>query len=180
MVAIAKHNCGQSAKLEAKNKYAHADLECRLKAVIEGGKVAINERIDELYSEWTAGRAAKVMTGMMVVVGLVLGFTISPWWFLMPIVSGALLVQYAFSSTSLVSALFRRFGFRYGSEIEEELIALRVLRGDFASLATVHTIEDRDAITRMQDEGGPASIEYDEPRPDANTAVQDLVGAIRH
>jgi hypothetical protein len=178
MVAIGKHHCGQAPHPEP--RHSRADLECRLKAVIEGGKVAINERIDELYSEWTAGRAAKVTIGIMVVVGLVAGFTVSPWWFLLPIVSGALLVQYAFSSTSFAGALFRRMGFRYGSEIEEELIALRVLRGDFASLATVHTIEDRDAVTRMQAEGGPAALEYEEPRPDADTAVHQLVGAIRH
>jgi hypothetical protein len=178
MVAFAKHTCGHAAKLE--KTCAQVELERRLKAVIDGGRTAINERIDELYSEWTAGRAAKVMTGVLVVAGLVLGFTASPWWFLLPIVSGALLFQYAFSSTSFVSAVFRRLGFRYGSEIEEELIALRVLRGDFANLATVHSIEDREAVTRMEDEGGPAPYEYDEPRPDAGTAVRDLVGAIRH
>jgi len=178
MVVIAKHTNGHAAMLE--KNCTQVDLECRLKAVIDGGKVAINERIEELYVEWTAGRAAKVTTGMLVVLGLVMGFTISPWWFLMPIVSGAFLFQYIFSSTSILSTLFRQLGFRYGSEIEEELIALRILRGDFASLANVHTIEDREAVSRMEDEGGPAPIEHDEPRPDAQTAVHDLVGAIRH
>ena len=89
MVAIAKHQSGQAAKLEKKYAHTHADLESRLKAVIDGGKVAINERIEELYSEWTAGRASKVMTGLMVVAGLVMGFTLSPWWFLLPIVSAS-------------------------------------------------------------------------------------------
>ena len=50
--------------------------------------------------------------------------------------------------------------------------------GDFASLPTVHTIEDRDAISRMEGEGGPA-VETDDAKQDAHGAVKELLGAVR-
>lgn len=176
MVANAQHPCGSMSQSKLKHETA---LECRLKKAIDNGTVAINERVEELHSEWTSGRAAKVTTGMLVVAGLILSLTMSLWWLIVPIIGGALLFQYVFSKTSLVSAIFRRMGFRSGAEIEEEMIALRVLRGDFASLPTVHTIEDREAVSRMEGEGGPAPSYDEEPKQDAHSAVKDLIGAIR-
>jgi len=176
MIAIAQPPRGLISPSTLKTETA---LECRLKKAIDSGTVAIDERIEELHTEWTAGRAAKVTTGMLVVAGLILSLTLSLWWLILPILGGALLFQYAFSKTSLVSDIFRHMGFRSGGEIEEELIALRVLRGDFATLPTVHTIEDRDAVSRMEGEGGPAPLNEEEPKQDLHAAVKHLIGAIR-
>jgi len=154
-----------------------AALECRLKSVIDGGPEAIGERLDELESEWTAGRAAKATAGILIVGGLALSLTLSLMWLVLPIVGGAVMMQYLFGRTSLIGEMFHAFGLRSGSEIEREKMALRVLRGDFALLPTVHTIEDRDAVNRMEDEGGPA-IEREE-KQDAQAAVKELIGAVR-
>ena len=155
-----------------------AALETRLKKVIASGPAAITERLAELDSEWTAGRAAKATAGVMIVTGLVLSLTVSLMWLVLPIVGGTLLLQYIVSRTSMIGELFHAFGLRSGSEIDQEKMALRVLRGDFASLPTVHTIEDRDALTRMEGEGGPA-IERDETKQDTHGAVKELIGAMR-
>lgn len=171
MVAIANPACGS-----LKSELA---LEGRLKKVIDAGSTAINERVEELHSEWTAGRAAKVTTGLQIVGGLILSLTLSLWWLILPILSGALLFQYAFSRTSFVSDIFHRLGFRSGAEIEEEMIALRVLRGDFATLPTVHSIRDHEAVSRMEGEGGPAPLHEEEPNHNTDDAVKDLIGAIR-
>jgi len=156
-----------------------AVLECRLRKVIEAGPTAIDERLEELESEWTAGRAAKATAGVLIVSGMALGLTVSLWWLALPIVGGAVLVQYLFGRTSLVGELFHAIGFRPGSEIDKEKLALRALRGDFAHLPTVHTNEDRDAINRMEGEGGPA-VEIDESKHDAEGAVKQLLVAVRH
>jgi hypothetical protein len=47
-------------------------------------------------------------------------------------------------------------GFRTSSEIARERFALKTLRGDFRQLAGVTTVEERNAIARMEGEGGPA------------------------
>ncbi len=161
----------QTTKLEAA-------LECRLKKVIEGGPLAICERLAELESEWTAGRAAKASTGVFIVTGLVLALTVSLLWLILPIIGGAVMFQYIFGRKSLIGELYHALGFRSGSEIEQEKMALRVLRGDFVLLPTVHTIEDRDALARMEGEGGPA-VEFDEAKQDTQTAVKELIGAVR-
>ena len=163
---------GQS-KMEAK-------LECRLRKMIEAGPAAIDERLLELDSEWTAGRAAKASAGVVIVSGLILALaTMNLYWLILPIVGGAVLMQYIIGRKSLIGELFHAFGLRSGGEIDQEKMALRVLRGDFASLPTVHTIADHDALSRMEGEGGPA-VEIDDSKQDAQGAVKELLGAVRH
>ncbi len=161
------------SKMEAK-------LECRLKKVIEAGPGAITERLDELESEWTAGRAAKATAGVVIVTGLALTLlTMNLYWLILPIVGGAVLMQYIIGRKSLIGELFHAFGLRSGGEIDQEKMALRVLRGDFASLPTVHMIADREALDRMEGEGGPA-VEFEEQKHDTHGAVKELMGAVRN
>ena len=47
-------------------------------------------------------------------------------------------------------------GFRSGSEIDHERLALKVLRGDFRHLPTVQESENKDDIARLEGEGGIA------------------------
>ena len=157
-----------------------AALEARLKKVIESGPTAIGERLAELESEWTAGRATKASAGVVIVAGLALTLlTMNLYWLILPIVGGAVLMQYLIGRQSLIGELFRAFGLRSGGEIDQEKMALRVLRGDFASLPTVHTIADHDALSRMEGEGGPA-VEFDEVKHDTHGAVKELMGAVKH
>ncbi len=166
-----------SADVACATSKGDAALECRLKSVIDGGPAAIGERLHELEREWTAGRAAKATAGVLIIGGLALSLTLSLMWLVLPIVGGAVMMQYLFARTSLMGEMFHAFGLRSGVEIEREKMALRVLRGDFALLPTVHTIEDRDAVNRMEDEGGPA-IEREE-KQDVHAAVKELIGAVR-
>ena len=154
-----------------------AALECRLKSMIDGGPAAIADRLGALEREWTAGRAVKATVGVLIVAGLVLSLSLSLIWLVLPIIGGAILLQYLFARTSLIGEMFHFLGLRSGAEIEREKMALRVLRGDFALLPTVHTIEDRDAVSRMEGEGGPA-IEREE-KQDAHAAVKELIDAVR-
>jgi len=160
----------------SKNEVA---LECRLRKVIDAGPTAIDERLPELDKEWTPGRAAKATAGVLIVTGLALALTVSLWWLALPIVGGGVFLQYLFGRRSIIGEAFRMMGFRPGFEIDKEKLALRALRGDFAHLPTVHTIEDREAISRMEGEGGPA-VENEEPKHDAEVAVQKLLVVAQH
>ena len=172
------HKSTTAACVSNSQSKSDAALECRLRKVIDAGPTAIAERLEELDSEWTAGRAVKATAGVLIVGGLALSLTLNLWWLVLPIVGGALLVQYLFGRTTLVGKMFHALGFRPGSEIDQEKLALRALRGDFAHLPTVHTIEDRDALNRMEGEGGPA-MEMDDTKHDAEGAVKKLLVVVR-
>jgi hypothetical protein len=157
---------------------AEVALMCKLRKMIDGGPAAIEERLGQLDREWTAGRAAKATLGVLTVAGLAFGLTVSLWWLVLPIVAGALLVQYLFGRSSLVGDVFRGMGFRPSSEIDQEKLALKALRGDFQHLPTVHQIEDREDITRLEGEGGIV-VEVEETKVDPESAVREVVGATK-
>jgi len=143
--------------------------------IAERGPLAVNQRLTELEREWTAGRMVKATTGLMLVVGIACGGFLHPYWLLLTALAGAVLMQYLFFRRSSLGQLFHWSGFRSGADIEDERLALRVLRGDFRDLPSMRQIEDRDAVTRMEGEGGIAvdDDEY-EPKYDPKQAV-DLI-----
>lgn len=130
------------------------ELPDRLAKIASNGPTAIDQRLDELESEWTAGRAVKATTGVCLIAGVALAALVNPWWLILPMVAGAALIHYMFYRRSWLAQIFTQMGLRSGTEIENERIALRVLRGDFQQLPTVFEVEDRDAICRMEGEGG--------------------------
>ncbi len=129
-------------------------LEQRLACIADAGPQAIEDRLAELESEWSAGRVTKVVIGILLVAGLALTALLNPWWLIMPAIGGVFLLQYLFSRTSWLGKVFQEMGFRTSSEIDQEKMALKVLRGDFRSLPTVLDIEKRDDISRLEGEGG--------------------------
>jgi len=153
-------------------------LEERLHRCLTDGPAALEQRLQQLDREWTVGRFIKVSLAVIIGVGLALTFWVNPYWAVLPALAALCLLQYLFSRHSLLGELFRGFGFRPGCEIEQEKLALRALRGDFKRLPTLHDVEDREAISRLEGEGGPA-IEHDEPKSDIHEAVQSVVTATR-
>jgi hypothetical protein len=153
------------------------DLESRLKHLIDAGPCAINNRLAQLDREWSVGRVTKVSAAILISLGLVLAFLVSPWWAILAGVACLALLQYLVSTTPLLGEAFHRMGFRSGWEIERERLALRVLRGDFSRLPTLHDVEDRDAVSRFEDEGGPA-VEPAE-KVEAHEAVKQVMDVTR-
>lgn len=150
----------------------------RIQAVAAEGPEAVERRLGELAREWTAGRMVKATTGLLLVAGLALTSFANPWWLLLVVIAGAVLLQYWFFPRSWLAAVFERVGFRPGSVIDDERLALRVLRGDFRHLPTLRQIEDRDAVTRMEGEGGPA-VEPEEEKLDPKEAAELIVPKVR-
>lgn len=142
----------------------------RIARIAEQGPEAVNRRLTELKAEWTIGRWVKATCGLLLLVGV--GLTpLNPWWLALVAVAGASLVQYWFFKGSWLGGVFAAFGVRPGAVIEDERIALRVLRGDFKTLPTIGQIrEEDDAVSRMVGEGGPALEEDDDKMPSRQAA----------
>jgi hypothetical protein len=153
-------------------------LEKRLACLADAGPQAITDRLNEIESEWSAGRMTKATLGVIVLAGLALAVTVNVWWLLLPAVSGLLLLQYLFGRMSWLGATFRELGFRPGAEIDQEKFALKALRGDFRNLPTVLEIESKDDISRLEGEGGIA-LDPEEAKPDTRDVVKEVLEAAK-
>jgi hypothetical protein len=153
-------------------------LEQRLACLADAGPQAIEDRLNELEREWTAGRMTKATIGVLLVIGFALTAFLNPWWLILPAVGGVFLLQYLFSRTSWLGKLFHKMGFRTGFEVDQEKIALKVLRGDFRHLPTVHDIESREDISRLEGEGGIA-VDPDESKVDPKDAAKVVIDAAK-
>jgi hypothetical protein len=150
-------------------------LEARLNHLLDAGPTALNARLRQLDSEWSVGRVVKVTAACFIVLGLLLGLLVNPWWGLLACIPCLTLLQHLVARTSILGEIVHLMGFRRGSEIEQERLALRVLRGDFNHLPTVYDVEDRDALSRFEDEGGPAHEHPQAGKVDAHEAVKQVV-----
>lgn len=153
-------------------------LEDSLARVVEGGHAAIDSRLRHLDAEWSVGRMVKATAGVLILGGLALAFFVSPWLAAIPALGGLMLAQNLYSRTSWLGEVFAGMGFRTSVEIDHERMALKAIRGDFRDLPTIHQIEDRDAISRFEDEGGPV-FEHEHPRVDPREAAREIVAATK-
>ena len=120
----------------------------------------------------------KATTGVLILGGLGLSYFISPWFAIVPALGGLTLAQNLYSCKSWLGEVFSRMGFRTSCEIDHERMALKAIRGDFRHLPTIHEIEDRDAISRFEDEGGPV-FEHDQPRVAPRDAAREVLAATK-
>ncbi len=166
--------------------HIHADARCqdqsslekRLECLADAGPQAITERLEEIADEWSAGRMTKAAIGVSILAGMVLAALVDPWWLVLPALGGLFLLQYLFGRSPWLGAAFQGLGFRSGAEIDQEKFALKVLRGDFRHLPTVHEIENKDDITRLEGEGGIA-LDPEEAKPDVKDVIRDAIEATK-
>jgi len=152
-------------------------LEQRLACLADAGPQAIDDRLAQLDREWTAGRMTKAALGVAIVLGLILAAA-NPLWLILPAAGGLLLLPYLFGRTSLLGKMFHEMGYRSGFEVDQEKMALKVLRGDFRYLPTLHDIESQDDISRLEGEGGIA-VDPEEAKVDPKHAAKSALEAIK-
>lgn len=99
----------------------------------------IEERLQQLESEWDIERILELNAGILGLTGLILGRRDKRWLALSSLVSG-FLVQHAVQGWCPPVPVFRALGFRTRQEIDQEKYALKALRGDFD-----HTYDTEDA-----------------------------------
>jgi hypothetical protein len=109
------------------------------------GPKAISRRLTELDKEWAVDRALMTGAGFMVLMGLILGTTVRRRLYVISAVAAAITLVYAVFGWAPPVLLFRRLGFRTRSEIDQERIALKALRGDFDQFSE----EETDRETRI-------------------------------
>jgi len=98
--------------------------------------VFIDERIDELKREWDIERTLEANAASVSLIGLGLGLFVDRRFLALPAAVAAFLLQHALQGWSPPLPLLRRLGLRTSAEIHDEIIALRILRGDFLDRLT--------------------------------------------
>ena len=91
----------------------------------------LSARIRELQHEWNIERALEANAAGLALVGLALGLTADRRFFVVTFLASACLLQQALSGWSPALPMLRRYGIRTAAEIQQEILALRILRGDF-------------------------------------------------
>ncbi|OHB55747.1 MAG: hypothetical protein A2Y12_11490 [Planctomycetes bacterium GWF2_42_9] len=91
----------------------------------------IQQRLNELDSEWDIERVLETQASALTVVGVLLGITACKKWFLLPAIVGGFFLQHAITGWCPPVPLFRRLGIRTMREINQERYGLKALKGDF-------------------------------------------------
>ncbi len=113
------------------NQRIRRQMEERVARVAAAGPAAVARRLEELDREWDIERTLEANASTAVLVGLTLGATVDKRFFLFPAVVAGFLLQHAVQGWCPPLPIFRRYGFRTQSEIEQERYALKAVRGDF-------------------------------------------------
>lgn len=97
----------------------------------QAGSAAIDRRLRELDAEWDIERLLEANAASLVVIGSLLAATVDKRFLILPGIVGTFLLQHAVQGWCPPVPLFRRLGVRTQTEIDEERMALKALRGDF-------------------------------------------------
>jgi hypothetical protein len=103
---------------------------------------AINRRLQDLDHEWDIERTLEANAATASLLGLALGAAVDRRWFLFPALVAGFLLQHAIQGWCPPVPVFRRLGFRTLREIDHERYALKVLRGDFRTVAKPDATDD--------------------------------------
>ena len=96
----------------------------------------IPQRLRELSEEWDVERAIEANASVLAFAGVAIGSTgRSRLWLLLPALVTSFLFQHAVQGWCPPVPILRRLGFRTSYEIEQERLALKVVRGDFDGIA---------------------------------------------
>ena len=109
--------------------------------------VFIDERIRELEREWDVERTLEANAAIVALAGIALGVTVDRRFLAIPAAVAGFLLQHALQGWCPPLPVIRRLGVRTAGEIHQEIIALRILRGDF--LERVEYPENALASARM-------------------------------
>ena len=120
------------------NERIRQQTEERVARIARQGRAAINQRLAELDEEWDIERRLEANFSTVVLISSVLGLTVDRRFFLLPVAAGGFLLLHALQGWCPPVPLFRAYGVRTQSEIEEERYALKALRGDFALASGSH------------------------------------------
>jgi hypothetical protein len=91
----------------------------------------IDRRLQELDEEWDIERALEANAASVALASLFLGTLVHRRWYALTGLVGGFLLQHALQGWCPPLPALRRMGLRTETEIDEERMALRAVRGDF-------------------------------------------------
>lgn len=102
----------------------------------------INQRLEKIRHEWDMDRTLEVNASSLAFAGIVMGIFSGKKWFFLPFIAAGFLLQYGIQGWCPPVPLFRKLGVRTRQEIDEEIYALKALRGDFDNIKTTSEPEE--------------------------------------
>lgn len=91
---------------------------------------AIDRRLRELDREWNIERIIEAEAPTTIGLGIALGTLSNRKWFAVSALAASMVILHSLQGWYPLLPLFRRLGLRTQQEIEQERMALKVLRGD--------------------------------------------------
>ena len=117
------------------NERIRRETDARVAHCAGEGPEAIDRRLDELDEEWDIERAVETLAPSLTLTGLLLAATGSRKWLILPAVVQAFFLQHALQGWCPPVPVLRQMGVHTRREIDRELFALKVLRGDFQTVS---------------------------------------------
>jgi hypothetical protein len=133
MIALT-HRRVEENTAPAVNQDIRRRADARIDRLAHADVTEINRRLAELDREWDIERCLETMAPTMTLVGLALGLTRARRWLFLPALVQSFFLQHALQGWCPPLVVLRRLGFRTMSEIDEERMALKALRGDFKNV----------------------------------------------
>jgi len=113
------------------NEQIRRRMEERVARIAAAGPEAVARRLEELDREWDTERMLETNAATLITVGSALTLLVDRRFAFVPLVVGGFLLQHAVQGWCPPLPIFRHYGVRTQSEIEQERYALKALRGDF-------------------------------------------------
>lgn len=95
---------------------------------------ALSRRIEQLDGEWDMERVLETNASAIALSGVLLGLFVNRKFFIVPCIILPFLLQHATQGWCPPIPFFRSRGVRTRKEIDTEKVAVKALRGDFASI----------------------------------------------
>jgi hypothetical protein len=128
---VLSHDHVRDNTAPAVNQHIEQQMRDRILLYAQKSPQEISQRISELEQEWDIERWLEINASAVAFGGMTLSFIGGKKWLLLPAFALPMLFYHAVSGWCPPVPLLRRFGVRTQREIDAEIYALRLLRGDF-------------------------------------------------
>ncbi len=104
--------------------------------------IEITHRLEELREEWDIERYIEVNASSLALTGIILGTFVNKKWFVLSGFVAGFLLQHGLRGWCPPVPVLRALGVRTRQEIDEEIYALKILRGDFDIVLSTSSPEE--------------------------------------